>query len=949
MNVVMSVEEETVSALASDVTVRLLGPLEVTLAGRPVALTTGRLRTLLAALALSAGNIVPVDRIATVLWGEDPPDNARRSVQIYVTRLRGVLGTGSIETSSAGYMLCVEPDNVDALQFVRLLNSASAAADVATERALLVEALALWQGAPFGGVQSAWLDETQSPRLVERYLTAVERRVDIDIASGQSRELVAQLGELTAQYPLRESLWARLLTVLDQSGRQAEALERYEAIRVRIADELGVDPGPELQRVYADLLLNRTPPPAGEPSPPAAPRPYVPHQLPADIDGFTGRDTALKALNDLVGLETGSPSGGRVVIAVIAGTAGIGKTALAVYWAHTVSDRFPDGQLYVNLRGFHPSGSAMSPADAIRGFLDALQTPQQQIPASMEAQVGLYRSLLAGKRMLVVLDNARDADQVRPLLPGSSGCLAVVTSRNPLPGLVAIDSAQAINLDLLTVDESRQLLARRLGPDRVAEEPDATVEIINGCARLPLALAIAAARAAIHPTFPLHALVAELRDTQGGLAALDGGDAATDVRAVFSWSYRMLSVNAARLFRLLGLHPGPDIAAPAAASLVGTSLDRIRPLLAELTRAHLISEHTPGRYAFHDLLRAYAAELARAHDSESEQRAALHRMLDHYLHTARVAALLLDPHREPITLAPCQSGVTPGAFDGRDHALAWFAAEQRVLLASTELASRSGFQTHTWQLAWALGDFLQWRGQWHDRAATQHLALQAAQRLGNIAEQARSHRGLSHAYTKLGQYDDAHVHIRHALRLFSELGDPGGEARAYMGLSLVVERQGNHIDALRHAQQALALYPPGHDIQRARTMNVVGWCHAQVGDYDTAVTFCEQALPLQRELGDRAGEGATLDSLGYAHHHLGDYRRAADRYEQALDVRRKIGHRYGEAGTLTRLGDTYHATGDIHAAHDVWRQALTIYEQLGERDADQVRKRLQQATHNRAV
>jgi tetratricopeptide (TPR) repeat protein len=515
---------------------------------------------------------------------------------------------------------------------------------------------------------------------------------------------------------------------------------------------------------------------------------------------------------------------------------------------------------------------------------------------------------------------------------------------------VATGGAHAINLDLLTVDESRQLLARRLGADRVAAEPEATDEIISGCARLPLALAIAAARAATRPTFPLHALASELRDTQGGLAALDGGDAASDVRAVFSWSYRMLCPDAARLFRLLGLHPGPDIATPAASSLAGSPVDRIRPLLAELARAHLITERMPGRYAFHDLLRAYAADLARTHESGAEQQAALHRVLDYYVHTGSHAALLIDPHREPITLAPCQPGVTPGVLDGRDHALVWFAAEQRVLLTIIELADRSGFHEHTWQLAWTMADFLKWRGQWHDWAAALHLALKAAQRSDNRAWQARAQCGLVHASIRLGRYDDAHTHIRDALRLCGELGDPGIEARARQSLSLVFEREGNHVDALRHAQRALDLYLPAeHQTGRARTLNVVGWCHAQLGDYHTAIDYCEQALPLQREVGDRIGQGATLDSLGYAHHHLGDYRRAADRYQQALDLRRNLGHRHGEASTLTRLGDTYHASGDIPAAQRAWRQALAIFDQLGEREADQVRQKLHRATNRYTV
>jgi hypothetical protein len=523
-------------------------------------------------------------------------------------------------------------------------------------------------------VRSDWLEQTQSPRLQERYLAGLERRIDLDLADGSQVDLAAELGELTGRYPLRESLWVRLLVVLERSGRPAEALDRYEAIRVRLAEELGTDPGPELQRVHTDLLAGRPPGLPGGVLPatarvvPATAR-VVPRQLPADTDMFTGRDAALKTLDRL--LDDQDESTPRpVVISAIAGTAGIGKTALAVHWAHRVADRFPDGHLYVNLRGFDPSGSPMEPAEAVRGFLDALQVSPQGIPASLEAQAGLYRSLLAGRRMLVLLDNARDADQVAPLLPGAPGCLVLVTSRNQLPGLVAAAGAHPVALDLLSRDEAVQLLARRLSHDRVTAEPHATQELVTRCAGLPLALAIVAARAATHPEFPLAALADQLHEARDGLDGFDGGDTATDARAVFSCSYHSLGTPAARLFRLLGLHPGPDVTAGAAASLAGHPVAQVRPLLAELARAHLVVEHAPSRYAFHDLLRAYAGELAHTQDTGTDRRAATHRMLDHYLHTAHGADLLLYGHSETITPDPAQPGVSAERLSDHDQAMA---------------------------------------------------------------------------------------------------------------------------------------------------------------------------------------------------------------------------------------------------------------------------------------
>jgi NB-ARC domain len=365
----------------------------------------------------------------------------------------------------------------------------------------------------------------------------------------------------------------------------------------------------------------------------AGPAVPVPAQLPPAVPAFIGRDAELASLDALLHPKAAAAGPATVVIAALSGTAGVGKSALAVHWAHRAAAQFPDGQLYVNLRGFDPDGAAMEPSEALRGFLDALGAPATRIPESLSAQAGLYRTLLAGKRILVVLDNAKDAGQVRPLLPGSPGCLAIVTSRNQLTGLVATDSAYAMTLDLLGSGDARELLALRLGSRRVAREPDAVDEIIAGCARLPLALTIAAARAAGSPSFPLAVLATELREATRALDPLNGGDPATDVRAVFSWSYHALTTDAARLFRRLGLHPGPDIALPAAASLAAIPQDRARALLGELTRAHLLAEHAPGRYAFHDLLRAYATELARAHDSQNVRNAAAHRVLDHYLHT----------------------------------------------------------------------------------------------------------------------------------------------------------------------------------------------------------------------------------------------------------------------------------------------------------------------------
>jgi DNA-binding SARP family transcriptional activator/tetratricopeptide (TPR) repeat protein len=918
--------------------VGLLGPLQVSLAGRPVVLPAGRLPALLAVLALSAGQPVSVDRLATAVWGEDLAVDARANLQSNVRRLRRLLGADLVATRGGGYALEVEPDQVDALRFDRLLDLAAVAPDPATRRARLVEALGLWRGTPFDGVRSDWLEQTQSPRLQERYLAGLERRIDLDLAEGSPVDLAAELGELTGRHPLRESLWVRLLVVLERSGRPAEALERYEAIRVRLAEELGADPGPELQRVHADLLAGRPPGLPGGAAPATAR--VVPCQLPADLDAFTGRDAALQTLDRLLEDRDASVSP-AVVIATIAGTAGVGKTALAVHWAHRVADRFPDGQLHVDLRGFDPSGSPMGPAEAVRGFLDALQVPPRQIPASLEAQAGLYRSLLAGRRMLVLLDNARDAGQVAPLLPGGSGCLVLVTSRNQLPGLVAAVGAHPVALDLLGRGEAVRLLARRLGDDRVTADPDATDELVTRCAGLPLALAVVAARAATHPEFPLAALAGQLREARDGLDGFDGGDVATDVRAVFSWSYRALGADAARLFRLLGLHPGPDVGAAAAASLAGRPAAQVRPLLAELARAHLVTEHVPGRYALHDLLRAYAAELAHTPDADGDRRAATHRLLDHYLHTAHGADLLLYQYAEPITLAPPEPGVAAERLGGHDEAMAWFTAEHRVLLATIEQAARDGFDRHTCQLAWTLFVYLHRRGRWHDRAATQHAALDAARRLGDRGAQARAHRYLGSAYADLGRHQDAHLHLRRALELCGEVGDPAGEAWTHHYRDLAYGLQGRDTDALDAALRALDLFQAAGDrVGRAIALSDVGWYHGRLGHHQQALAFCSQALGLHQELDNLPYQAHTLSCLGDTHHHLGDQPEAIDRYRQALALFREVGDRFGEASALARLGELHRDAGDPDAAREAWQAARAILGELDPSAADQVRTRL---------
>jgi tetratricopeptide (TPR) repeat protein/transcriptional regulator with XRE-family HTH domain len=672
----------------------------------------------------------------------------------------------------------------------------------------------------------------------------------------------------------------------------------------------------------------------------------VPRQLPAAVPDFTGRTAELAALTRILG-QAGTGGPGTVVISAIGGTAGVGKTALAVHWAHQVAQHFSDGQLYVDLHGFDPSGTPATAADAIRGFLDALGVPPERIPASPEAQAGLYRDLLSDRRTLIVLDNARDEQQVRPLLPASTASLVLVTSRSQLGGLAAAEGARLVRVDVLSHTEAEQMLTVRLGAKRAAAEPDAVDRIVGLCSCLPLALAVAAAWAAARPGFSLAVLAEELADSASRLDALDTGDLAASVRTVFSWSTRQLGPEAARMFRLLGLHPGPDISVPAAASLVGKAEAEARRRLRELARAHLITEHVPGRYGMHDLLRAYAAEQARARDDQDGHEA-LGRVLDHYLHTAAGAALLLDPAKEPVVLALPRPGAIRAQPADRWQALAWFEAEHQVLLTAIDLAARSRFDTHAWQLPWAAASFLAARGHWRESAATQRAALVAATRLGNTAAQALSGRLLANACAKLGDHDQARGHYASSLTLYQALGNRLGEAKIHYGLCSAAEREGRYADALGHAEQALRLYQAiGDKANEAHALNGVGWCHGLLGDYQQARAFCQQALALCAEAGNRWVEGDAWDSLGYAEHKLGNRAEAAACYQRALSIFRESGARVDEAHTLTRLGDTCHAVGELAQAWDAWHEALAILQDLQHPDAVQVRAKLV-STNNQA-
>jgi len=665
----------------------------------------------------------------------------------------------------------------------------------------------------------------------------------------------------------------------------------------------------------------------------------VPRQLPAAVRHFAGRADEVAVLDGLSGTVGGA---GTVVISAISGTAGVGKSALAVYWGHRAAGWFPDGQLYVNLRGFEPAGAPVTPAAALHGFLAALSVPPAQIPVSQDERAGLYRSLLAGKRMLIVLDNACDTAQVRPLLPGGADSFVIVTSRSQLTGLAVTEDAHLLAIDVLTDAEAREMLSRRLGPERVLGESQAARELIGLCARLPLALAIVAARVAAGHPRSLAALAEELRHAQDPLDEFDAGDAATSVRAVFSWSYRSVSDPAAWMFRLLGMHPGPDVSVPAAASLAGVRPGRARGMLKELAFANLLTEHAPGRFVFHDLLRAYAAGLVSTLDSDADRRAAMHRLLDHYLRASWAAEHVVHPTRAQPSLPPSRSGVAGTEdFTSYGAALRWLQAEHQVLIAAIARAAESGFDTHAWQMSCALRSFFDRQGHWQDWVASQQIGLSAARRAGDVAGQAHVHRDLGLAYTRLCSYAEAHAQLGQAVDLYRQVGDQVCEANAHLDVARVFEAEGSPGEALRECESALWLYQQaGQRPGEARALNAIGWYHSLLGNPSQTLIYCQKPLETFRELGDRHAEASTLDSLGYAHFSLGHHQDAISCYQQALCLLRDLDDRFFQAFMLVRLGDAHHAVGDRRAARDAFRQALIIFDALGHPDASDVRAKL---------
>ncbi|MBA8931433.1 DNA-binding SARP family transcriptional activator/tetratricopeptide (TPR) repeat protein [Kutzneria viridogrisea] len=889
--------------------VALLGPVRGWAAERELELGAPMQRALFGLLAVNANRMVPRSELIFSLWGEQAPASAEGSVHTYVAGLRRTLEPNRTQrapstvliSTGAGYLLRMNEELLDVTAFAahreraRSLRAEGRQTEAVAE---LDRAVALWQGTPFDGLACPYVDSERA-RLSELRLQVVDERAELMLALGRHHDLAAELPGVVREHPLGERLRWLLMLTLYRCGRQADALEVYQDVRRVLAEDLGVEPSAELRQLHAQILRN-------DPGL-AAPRAVggqltagavVPAQLPHDVPGFTGREAELTQLTELL-----DEAGRGVLITAVDGSGGIGKTALAVHFAHRVSPRFPEGQLYVNLRGFDPRLPPLMPTDALGYLLRGLGVPPRQVPADLDDQVGMYRSLVAGRRILVVLDNAATTDQVRPLLPGDGSCAVIVTSRNRLSGLVARDGARRITLDLLSTEESLRLMAAMLGPGRVNAEPDAAEQLVRLCGYLPLALRIAGDRAATHPHLLLADLAAELSDERDRLDVLaPEDDESTAVRAVFSWSYHALKPETARVFRMLGLHVGPEISTPAAAALAGLSVPTTRRLLTDLTDRHLLDEVDRDRYRLHDLLRVYAAEEVLHGEDARDRDAAVDRMMDFYLYTADNADNALRGQDCDMPVGNPPPECRPLTFDGYLAALQWFDVDGVNLFALDRLAAQTWRDLTVWRFGVVLWEYMRLRRDWERIIEVSEYSMAAARRMGDSVGEALSLSSIGASYVHLGRPQEAMEHVRRmpAVRYGPE--DAHREMSTLSNLAEAYRGAQRHDAAVRCYERALVLArQTGSSWHEGDLLRGLGETRLAVGDLAEALACCTPSLEIFRELGDLYAQNVVLQDLGAIQLAMGGHREAARHYADAVTLARRIDHRHAVDQALAGL------------------------------------------------
>ncbi|WP_188317068.1 AfsR/SARP family transcriptional regulator [Solihabitans fulvus] len=835
---------------------RVLGPVELRADGAVVPLRAPGRRALLAALLLSANRVVTVDRLVNALWGQLPPPSAVANLRSHVAVLRGLLaaacgGEERVVTRPGGYLMTVRPGELDLGVFEDLVGRGRQALRLEQHEVgarLLGEALDLWRGQPLANVTLHGAGEAEVVSLEEARLDVVEDRLRALLACGDNAAVIGAASGLVVEHPLREPLWALLMLALHRAGRQADALAAYTAVRTRLAEELGLDPGQELRRLQHEILVGDA---TRDPQPPPSADAVAHCDLPGDTSDFSGREAELHLL--LSSVRADGKDGTAVAISAIDGMAGVGKTTLAVHLAHRLTPRYPDGQLFVDLHAHTPGRPPLAPAAALGKLLRAAGVPGDQIPEDVEDRAVLWRATLAERRALVVLDNAVDSAQVRPLLPGARGCLVLVTSRRRLAGLAG---ALLLSLPALPHDDAVALFEHVVCDARPAAEAAAVAEVLALCGRLPLAIRIAATRLRHRPSWTIARFAARLRGQRRRLPELHGED--SSVTAAFDLSYQHLDADQRRLFRLLGLHPGADIDLHAAAALAGLSLCHAEDLLEDLVDAHLLQQPAAGRYCLHELLRIYAADRCGGEDADADRRAALTGLLDHYLRVAEVAAALLAPGGgRPVSTAPAPAAL---AVADQAHAAAWLAAELANVLAAAKHAAEHGWPAHVRDLSAALARELDGHGRHEDAEALHTAAVAASRRLGDGVGEGHALHDLGVAHWRLGRHDDAGRHHRRALHAGRRAGERALEARALNGLGEAARATGQPAQALREHRRALAItHEIGDHLERSRAHTGLGHAHRDLDQHDEARDHWQQALAGYAEHG--APEAADLRRL----------------------------------------------------------------------------------------
>ncbi|GAB7036764.1 MULTISPECIES: AfsR/SARP family transcriptional regulator [Catenuloplanes] len=901
----------------------VLGPIRGLRDGVELPLGSPQQRVLLAVLLTAAGEPVAAGVISDVLWSGDPPQAAAATVQQYVSRLRRV--AGPIGRTAAGYRLDVDSDLRRYRTFLGQARDLAAAGRTAAAVDAYAAGLGLWTAPAGTGLPAEARAHPVFADLDREHAAVLAEAADAALDAGRGAVLAPVLECAAGWHPYDEGLQARLLRTLAAAGRTTDALDHFRAARERLVGELGIEPGPLLRDAHRAVT---------------APAVVRPAQLPTPPVTFTGRTAELARLDAIAGPRP---------LVLVGGLGGVGKTSLALHWAHRAAPRYPDGQLYVDLRGFAPSGVPLSPVEALHGFLEALGVPRSNQPATLDGLSALYRSVLAGRKILVVLDNARDDEQVRPLLPGTAGCAVLVTSRSYLGGLSVDEDARSVGLDVFRDSDALGYLRSRLGAARVDAEPWAAAEIVRVCGGLPLALAICAAWAERSPAYTLATVAAELR-RRDGLDAFAAVNVGRDVRTVFSWSYRRLGADAAELFRRLGRHPGPDVPLATAISAAGRTSSETLGLLAELTDAQLLSEPRPGRYAAHDLVRAYALEIA-ADDREGD----LVRILDHYLHSVIAGARLTNPYRRQRDPGTPAAGVVPFTPVDVPDAVAWFDAERENLSAALDAADRAGLDEYVWLLCWGMNGFLlDHLGRWDEAIPFARTALAAARRRGDVWWRGYLHNVLGNCYHRAGDHEQAHREWSLAAAVGRESGDPIRIAIGLGGMaSVLTERDewpdGDSIErAAGYADEMRALLadidragPPGRaDGRTTHARDLIGFTYRQTalrvlhrtGDVEAAVAERAAGIAVHESIENWLQVQNGWQQIGRMREHAGDPDGAVEAYEKALSLGRndewitvellarlagchaRLGHEgaaaHCRAGALERLDGVYHPSAD---------------------------------------